>query len=443
MPQTNRRDFLKACSAIAGGALSSSLTLAATESSQPVADTIFVNRESRLVSQVEEHKKSSQTELARDEEQRAGRRECNALRGLVILAEFPGTVNSGNVDQINLRFKALDQYVRVMSYGRFCLETTITSRWYQLPSPVSRYKISPINLQVDETRVRTLVDDALTAAETENEITGYDFIAVVLGAKFLDFGMPGFSAYPGMLGWHPNRPIKTNKGIPVRGVAVFVTNAHMGTYFHDIAHVIGGVDSQGNRVMPCLYDHDLQAKGPTRIDWVNSMINMGFWDPMSCHFYNPTQPPPGLSSWSKLRLGWLPKDKMKTLNLAIAEEVLLGPLQDASADTVVIRVPIAANRYFLIENRQPTDAYDQGLPGHGVLIMKVDDRIPECRHGDSPVRLVDANPDQKWLMGAAFNLPTRSQYIDKQSGVKIELLEKVGLSYLLRVSKSVQGNLSE
>jgi len=54
--------------------------------------------------------------------------------------------------------------------------------------------------------------------------------------------------------------------------------------FHDIAHVIGGVKDD-KRVVPCLYDHDLQAKpGPMRATFLDSTINMGLWDPMSCHY---------------------------------------------------------------------------------------------------------------------------------------------------------------
>lgn len=361
--------------------------------------------------------------------------ECKALRGLVILAEFPGTSHLGTRSFVEARFKALNQYIRDMSYGHFCLDTTITTHWHLLPSPVSRYKISAINLQVDQTRVMALVNDSFASAETEWDIAGYDFIAVMLGAQIQEFGMPGFSAYPGMLGWHPNRPLKTSNGKAIKGAAVFVWNAHLGTIFHDIAHVIGGLSTAGNRVMPCLYDHDLQAKGPSRIDWVNSMINMGFWDPMSCHFYNPEGPPPGLSSWSKLRLGWLSETKVKTIDPATGGEVLLGPLQDANSEILAVRIPISSSRYFLIENRQPIGAYDQELPDHGILIMKADDRIPECRNGKSPVRLIDANPDQKWLMGAAFNLPDRGQYIDQETGVQITLLKKAGGSYLIEVSK--------
>ncbi|MEA3393892.1 MAG: hypothetical protein U9R55_04615 [Pseudomonadota bacterium] len=35
--------------------------------------------------------------------------------------------------------------------------------------------------------------------------------------------------------------------------------------------------------------------------WENALINMSYWDPMSGHFIKPS-PPPGISSWTKLRL---------------------------------------------------------------------------------------------------------------------------------------------
>jgi hypothetical protein len=49
-------------------------------------------------------------------------------------------------------------------------------------------------------------------------------------------------------------------------------------------------------MVPCLYDHDLQAKpGLMRKTFIDATINMGFWDPMSCHFYKRNLPPPGIS----------------------------------------------------------------------------------------------------------------------------------------------------
>lgn len=154
---------------------------------------------------------------------------------------------------------------------------------------------------------------------------------------------------------------------------------------------------------------------------------------MSCHYYKWDAPPPGISSWTKLRLGWLPDDKVAVVRPGEAREILLGPLEDGRSGTLAIRIPLSASTYYLVENRQPIDV-DRILPDSGVLIMRADDSVAECRHGLAPVKLVDADPSVPHLEGAAFNVGKRDRFTDTASGITIELLEKVGQSYRIRVS---------
>ncbi len=354
-------------------------------------------------------------------------------RGLVILVQFPGTDLPADKAFVAERFRFLDRYVREMSYGTVGVDVRL-SGWHRLPDPLKRYTISPINLEVDKSRVVKLIQDAIDAADDANDFSRYDHIVVFLGARFVDYGMVGLCGYPGMLGWKQDMAFRTRKGQTVPGgVAIFTVSAHIGTLFHDCAHVWGGV-RDGKRVVPCLYDHDLQVKHPTRErGWENALINMGYWDPMSCHFYKRNLPPPGISSWTKLRLGWLPLNKVRVVNPGQPAEVLLAPLEDGNAETLAVRIPLSPSRFMLIENRQPLGKFDPHLPGHGVLIMTADDDIAECRHGRAPVKLIDANPARKHLEGAAFDLPERGAYVDADSGVTIRLIEKVGASYRIRI----------
>lgn len=359
---------------------------------------------------------------------------CARRRGLVILVDFPGLARPVTKDFVAERFRKLGHFVQDMSYGKTCPEFEFTD-WQSLPEPVSAYAISPANLKVDKSRVYKLIQHAIDAADEAHDFSRYDYLVLYMRAGFEDYGMVGLCGYPGMLGWSQELPIRTGRrgqAIP-NGVAIFTASAHIGTLFHDIAHVWGGVVN-GRRRVPCLYDHDLQERFPTRASgWENALVNMGYWDPMSCHFYQPRVPPPGISSWTRLRLGWLPQDKLKEVDPAASTEVLLGPLEEGTSETLAIRIRLSASRYVLIENRQPIGAYDSVLPKHGVLIMKADDDIAECRHGRSPVRLVDANPEERAFLGAAFDLPGRSHYVDENLGLEIRLLEKIGHSYRIRI----------
>ena len=238
-----------------------------------------------------------------------------------------------------------------------------------------------------------------------------------------------------MLGCGTVDVLKTKSGKLVNGgIAIFSFQAHLGTLFHDIAHILGGVKG-GKRMVPCLYDHDLQAKpGPPRETAVNEMINMGFWDPMSCHFYKREIPPPGISSWTKMRLDWIDQSKIKVIKPGQEVEVILGPLEDGSSEILAVKIPISETSYYLIENRQPI-GFDKNLPGSGVLIMFADDTIAECRHGKAPVKLVNADPSVPHLEGAAFDIGFRDTFQDEKHKIKIQLQEKIESSYKILITR--------
>lgn len=357
-------------------------------------------------------------------------------RGLVILTQFPDVRHQVDRRLVETRFSQhLGAYVREMSYGTAALQFDVTPQWYTLPEGVDRYRISPRNLEVDTARVRKLIDAALEAVDRDARLEDYDFVVLFLGARVADYGMVGLCGYPGMLGWSTDRELRTKSGRRINGgVAIYTHEAHLGTLFHDIAHILGGV-KDGKRRVPCLYDHDLQARpGPLRETFENAIVNLGFWDPMSCHYYRRLMGPPGLSSWTKLRLNWLDASKVSVVEPHAAAEVLLGPLADGSSTTLAIRMPISRTTYYLVENRQPI-GFDRNLPGSGVLIMLADDDVAECRRGRAPVRLVDADPATPHLEGAAFNLGARSVFRDAGHGIEVTLLDRVGDAYKVRVTR--------
>lgn len=359
---------------------------------------------------------------------------CEVRRGLVILTEFPDVRHDVTADSVRDRFRKIDSYVRAMSYGKVCVEVDVTP-WYRLPRPIGAYRISASNLDVEKSRVTAIIRDALDAAGDDSDFSRYSFTVLFLGAKFREYGMVGLCGYPGMLGWQDDSILRTAQGKTVRGgVAIFTYQAHLGTLFHDIAHIWGGV-KDGKRRVPCLYDHDIQREHPTReTGWEKVLVNMGFWDPLSCHFIEKNAPPPGLSSWTKIRLGWIGEEKIRTVQRGETAEVLLDPLEEDASGTLVVRVPLTASTYYLIENRQKIGPFDSVLPSSGVLIMYADDSIAESRHGKAPVRLMDANPDQPYLNGAAFSIPGNDTYIDRAEGIMIRLVEKAGSSYRIRIA---------
>jgi len=362
---------------------------------------------------------------------------CIVKQGLIILTEFPDIKHEVKRSFVQQQFFGqLNDYVQQMSYQKVCIGGEVTERWYRMPYPVSHYKISPRNLEVDRSRVSNLIRDVLTAVDQEVHLSKYSFAAIFMGARREEYGMVGLCGYPGMLGWSSREILKTKSGQVVQGgIALFSYQAHLGTLFHDVAHTLGGL-KDGKRVVPCLYDHDLQAKpGPLREVFRRATINMGFWDPMSCHFYKYEIPPPGISSWTKMRLNWIDPSKIRIVSPKEKTEVLLGPLEDGSAEVLAIKIPLSKTTYYLIENRQPI-GNDQFLPGSGVLMMVADDTIPECQQGKAPVKLVNANPAIPYLEGAAFDIGKKETFVDDKNRLKIQLVKKIGQSYRILISPS-------
>jgi M6 family metalloprotease-like protein len=352
---------------------------------------------------------------------------------IVIMADFPNVQRQYSDDIISQR--ALDfvsNYYYEASYHKLNFTGTMTKH-YVLPNPVEYYKIKPANLDVDPQKVISLVTDVVNAADDDVAFSEDLYVIIALGATPAEYGMVGYSAVPGMLGFSTDTAITTNSGETVSQVVVFCENAHLGTYIHDTLHMLGGVE-QGRRMTPCLYDHDIQAQVAGTGNFAKALINMGYWDPLSSHApYDMSLPPTGLSAWTRLRLGWIDPDKIALIQPGETATVTLDPLVSDEAETLVIKIPLGESRYYMIENRQPIES-DANLPSSGVLISLANDTVLECRNGTAPVKLMDANPSVLYLNDAAFDIGNNDRFIDTVNNIAIVLLEKTGSSYVIQIT---------
>ena len=123
----------------------------------------------------------------------------------------------------------------------------------------------------------------------------------------------------------------------------------IGTICHEFSHVLG---------LPDLYDtDDNESGGDSHVP--------GYWDLMAAGNYNDEgRTPAGYSLFERYALGWanpqiINSEGKRTLN----------PL-NVTHDGYILLTP-AENEFFAIENRQQT-GWDTFLPGHGMLITRVD-----------------------------------------------------------------------
>lgn len=355
------------------------------------------------------------------------------LKYVVILADFPNVERKQPVEKISSRMlNFVSNYFSTASYQKLQFEGIITKR-YMLPHPVEYYKILPSNLNVDRNKVLALVNDVINAADADVQFSKDLYVMIALGATNNEYGMIGYSAVPGMLGFQSDSPITTRSGEEIANAVVFCENAHLGTFIHDTLHMLGGVINR-KRMTPCLYDQDLQAIYSSAEEWPKVLINMGFWDPLSSHFpYDRSLPPTGLSSWTKLRLNWIDPDRIVLVHPGETTTVRLDPLADENSTTLVVKIPLTESTYYLVENRQPVSS-DVNLPSSGILILYADDRVDEGRHGKAPVRIMDANPQVPIMNDAAYDIGKNSVFIDRTNGVAVVLMKKDGLVYEIKIT---------
>ena len=94
----------------------------------------------------------------------------------------------------------------------------------------------------------------------------------------------------------------------------------------------------------------------------------------------------------------------------------VGPLATGKG-FLVVRIPIDAHHFLLVENRQPVGG-DAVLPSAGLLVLEVDTAKEE---GAGIVRVADANPRVARLEAAPFvpGAGERRSYLNTRAGVGV------------------------
>ena len=109
---------------------------------------------------------------------------------------------------------------------------------------------------------------------------------------------------------------------------------------------------------------------------------------MSQHFVERGGLPPGLTSFTKIRLGWISGEQVRFVKPGETAVAFLSPLS-AGGETLAVKIPLSWGNHYLVENRQPV-GFDRALPDSGILILKVN---PDAAEGYGTVKIMDANPD--------------------------------------------------
>jgi hypothetical protein len=142
---------------------------------------------------------------------------------------------------------------------------------------------------------------------------------------------------------------------------------------------------------------------------------------MSQHFLERGGLPPGLTSFTKIRLGWITREQVRFVKPGETAVAYLSPLA-AGGETLAVKVPLSSGKYYLVENRQPV-GFDRALPDSGILVLKVDPDAPE---GYGTVQIMDADPASPHFRQATYRLDAGGRDLFKDSEVAVIPLWKYG-----------------
>jgi len=366
----------------------------------------------------------------------------NLKRILIVPLTFPGRAPYGDRENIEQRWGVdLRNYIREMSYGKVQVDFEVTP-WIQMPKPITEYRLSSWRIRKwtvkDHYRRIFILEDAGALLDNMYDLSSYDGLMLVLGCRWKAFGRYGYLCRS-LSGFFD---VRTPSGNLIPPTDVHTYDVPFPSIAYALPKMLGGY-KDGRSVVPTLYDFKAQAT-PGPYGYANKRVHhnkshqyfsiyAGPWDIQSQHGIPTSRGymAQGLSSFSRLRLGWIDSKQVCIVEEGQSRTVLLGPLWDGNAETLVIRLPLNNECcYYLIENRQGRGV-DKHLPSEGVLVLKVDETI---RESEGPVRIIDAHPLFPFFRRAPFN--EGEEFLDQVNGITVRVITEEGNDYRVEIRRS-------
>ncbi len=298
------------------------------------------------------------------------------------------------------QLEALKRYYNRVSNGmasiKYDLYPAGDREAYTLPNLMEYYNPNTTDDELNQ-RLGELVRDAVERADADPLIDFSLYNAVIIfhagvGADFAfnseEFDPTPFDIPSAFLNLNDLRSSVGNDqngylGIQVDGGAVHVTNA----IILPETESKQGIELGLNGIAAHQFGHYFGL--PPLFNTVNGRTGIGKWGVMDIGFGNlDGVVPPEPSAWSKVFLGW----ETPVVVTQGSELTVVPP--EAVSGTKIYKVPISPTEYFLIENRQQdfagdnlkvvrgasgvileVDDYDIDVPGSGILIWHIDERI--------------------------------------------------------------------
>ncbi len=241
------------------------------------------------------------------------------------------------------------------SYGKLDIDVTVTD-WIKLPKSKAAYGVNGAADMIHD--ALSMVSDTLDLQQFDNDGDGIiDGIAVIHQGTGQEVSGNKSDI------WSHSSIIYGQKfcGVDVRRYTIepeILTAGRMatiGVICHEFGHNLGAPDC---------YDTDYSESG-------GEYCGTGQWDLMGNGAWggNYGTRPTGVNGWQKWVWGW-------TNPVTLDKDTVVADMPAADSQPVSYRMETGTpGEYFIMENRQNSGTFDASLPGHGLVVYRVDENI--------------------------------------------------------------------
>ena len=277
----------------------------------------------------------------------------------VIAVQFPDVPHTRTLDQIRQDYfgvnNSLAAYYLEVSYGKLSVTGDVFG-WYTLPYPEAHYGHDCAAIDDSDCsgfdQSWQIAQDAVTVMNNAVNFGKYDYFA------FLHSGNGEESTKVPNDVWSVTYVSGVDVQTPSRTLNAFNIVAEreargqvpLGVYCAEFGHLLG---------LPDMFD---KSTGRTEMGpW--ELEEMGAWNG-----HPPGSSPAEMSSWDRLKIGWLPQADEEVLTQSTPAVTSLNPLED-SAGVRAAKI-VSGNSYYLLEVRRPI-GFDLALPSFGVVAYEI------------------------------------------------------------------------
>ena len=262
---------------------------------------------------------------------------------------------------------SMRDYYKEVSYNQFEVigdvnGTDTPPNWYHMPQTYDYYVAGEYGRGTYPRNAQKLAEDAVVAADQYVDYTRYDNNQDgIVDSLFVIHAGPAAEATGDLNDIWSHRWVMRNPpvldGMNFRGYSMEpeytwnLGDSTIGVFNHEYGHELG---------LPDLYDISDAGEGIGR--W--GLMGSGSWNAGGSRPAHPC-------AWSKIQWNWV-------IPVVISEDQTGVNIPRVEDNQSILRLwtdGTVRNQYFLVENRQRT-LFDDSLPGDGLLIYQVDDRMP-------------------------------------------------------------------